>query len=213
MRKLWRGMLLIGILLAASLLQGISTIRAQSGCWFCECCAPKWERCENSNDCLSYGPVSSRSECSSVCNQIGRNYCGDFACPGPTPTPTPGGGGGGGGGGGNNPPSCTITAPDTITYDGKKYLDPATGTVQSSLPTSQSGTVNLSDPDGDSVSITNLTVSKPQCLQVQRNNTNLTLTPQGQLTGQTPTLDTANTCQVQITAQISDGKGGKVVKR
>ncbi len=118
------------------------------------------------------------------------------------------GGDDGGGGGGNNPPSCTITAPDTITYDGKKYLDPATGTVQTSLPSSQSGTVNLSDPDGDSVSITNLTVSKPQCLQVQRNNTTLTLTPQGQLTGQTPTLDTSYTCQVQITAQISDGNGG-----
>jgi len=121
------------------------------------------------------------------------------------------GGGGGGGGGGNNPPSCNFDAfPNAIDYDGKAFVDPNSGTNQVLMPSSNTYAIATSDPDGDSVSITSFSVDKPDCLAATRSGKQVTLTPQGAVTGKTPTLDgpTSNVCTVTLTAQVSDGNGG-----
>ncbi len=78
------------------------------------------------------------------------------------------------------------------------------------MPSSNTYALNTSDPDGDTVSITSFSVDKPNCLAASRSGKQVTLTPQGAVTGQTPTLDgpTSNVCTVTLTAQVSDGNGG-----
>jgi len=86
----------------------------------------------------------------------------------------------GGGGGGNNPPSCTINLQSPITYDGMEYLYDSYNPIRNPPPpddwrrvvippTTVEGQIETNDPDGDTVRITNLTVSKPECLEVTRN--------------------------------------------
>ncbi len=78
------------------------------------------------------------------------------------------------------------------------------------MPSSNTYAIATSDPDGDSVSITDFSVDKPDCLAATRSGKQVTLTPQGAVTGKTPTLDgpTSNVCTVTLTAQVSDGNGG-----
>ena len=198
-------------------LHGAFTIYAQGACWFCECCLPRWDVCENATSCGSYGPVSSISECSRVCDQVGRKYCGEMPCPddecqvdsdcgpGCRCLYDPGGnycfcsGNGGGGGGGNNPPTCTINGPTSITYDAKRYWD-ATKTLRTQNPTEHRLSLTLSDPDGDAVSVTNVTVDR-NCLTSRRAGNDVYVTPQGQVTGVTPVLTGTNSCDVQVDSE------------
>ena len=119
---------------------------------------------------------------------------------------------GGGGGGGNNPPSCTINLQSPITYDGMEYVDKTTGQTKRKQPSTIQGRIRTRDPDGDRMRITKLTVSKPECLKVTRNGKTLYTTPQGKITGKTPTLDGANYCDVRIRVQVSDGRGGTNIR-
>ncbi len=116
--------------------------------------------------------------------------------------------GGGGGGGGNRPPTCSINLPSTITYDGQKYINTSTGQLITKQPTRRSGSLSLSDPDGDTVRVTQIQVDKPNCLAVSRSGNTLYATPQGSVTGKTPSLSSTNKCSVKITVKISDGKAG-----
>ena len=69
-------------------------------------------------------------------------------------------------GGGNNPPSCSINLSSPITYDAKEYLTAFRSRWQRRViqPTTVQGTINTSDPDGDRVRITRMTVSKNQAV-------------------------------------------------
>ena len=104
----------------------------------------------------------------------------------------------GGGGEGNNPPSCTINLQSPITYDGMEYLYDSYNPIRGINappnppppddwsrvvipPTTVEGQISTSDPDGDRVRITRLTVSKPECLEVTRNGKTLYATPQGKI--------------------------------
>ncbi len=104
--------------------------------------------------------------------------------------------GNGGGGGGNNPPTCTINGPTNITYDAKRYWD-ANKTLRTQNPTEHRLSLTLSDPDGDAVSVTNVTVDR-NCLTSRRAGNDVYVTPQGQVTGVTPTLTGTNSCDVQV---------------
>ena len=199
----------------------IIPIIAAQACWFCECCYPPWESCQKATRCGAYGPVSSPSACGSVCSSVGMKYCGDTPCPEdecqvdsdcgpgcrwlagtpnycycpPTPTPPP-----------NQNPTCTISA-SNITYDGMAYVDLTSGIPQTRAPTTHTGTISTSDPDGDSVTITSFTASG-DCVAIARSGTTFTYTPQGHVTGRVPTLTGPTYCDVTFTAKVSDGKGG-----
>ena len=144
------------------------------------------------------------SECGSGCRCLADsngNYC---YCPGGGS-----GGGGGGGGGGNNPPSCSITvplnSPSGIFYDAKEYLNQTTGQLETQQPTTRQGHINISDPDGDTVSVQSLTTDK-NCVQLTLNGENFTLTPQGHLTGVSPVdLTSTRICTATLTATVTDG--------
>ena len=65
--------------------------------------------------------------------------------------------------------------------------------------------MNTSDPDGDTVTVTDVSVDKTDCLEATHNNTDISLTPQGAVSGHpNPSLDTANTCNAQITVTVDD---------
>ena len=66
--------------------------------------------------------------------------------------------------------------------------------------------LSLSDPDGDAVSVTNVTVDR-NCLTSRRAGNDVYVTPQGQVTGVTPTLTGTNSCDVQVVVHIQDPDG------
>ena len=96
----------------------------------------------------------------------------------------------------NRPPTCTINGPTSITYDAKRYWD-ANKTLRTQNPTEHRLNLSLSDPDGDAVSVTNVTVDR-NCLTSRRAGNDVYVTPQGQVTGVTPALTGTNTCDVQV---------------
>jgi len=107
------------------------------------------------------------------------------------------------------PPTCDLSAlPSTITYDGKAFYDLTTGLVTTQAPTTHTATIQVSDPDGDSVTVTSLSANKPACLQTSYSGTTAQLTPQGAVTGQAfPPLDGPNACQVRVSAEVEDSGG------
>ncbi len=120
------------------------------------------------------------------CQGIGFHSSVSFTTPNVTPTPTP------------TPTPISNVPPDSNN-----------GWVKVTLPpTTIEGTINTSDPDGDSVRITRMTVSKPSCLKVTRDGRRIYATPQGKVTGKTPSLNGPSYCNVTIRVQVSDGKGG-----
>jgi len=104
------------------------------------------------------------------------------------------------------PPTCDLSDfPSTITYDGKAFYDLTTGLVTTQAPTTHTAAIQVSDPDGDSVTVTSLSVNKPACLQTSYSGTTAQLTPQGAVTGQAfPPLDGPNACQVCVRAEVED---------
>ena len=104
------------------------------------------------------------------------------------------------------PPTCDLSDfPATITYDGKAYYDLTTGLVTTQAPTTHTAAIQVSDPDGDSVTVTSLSADKPACLQTSYSGTTAQLTPQGAVTGQAfPPLDGPNACQVRVRAEVED---------
>ena len=109
-----------------------------------------------------------------------------------------------------SPPTCSLSnLSSTLTYDAQAYYDlTRNGARTQHNPTTHTTTINTSDPDGGTVQVTEVTASKPECLQVTHSNTTVQLTPQGALTGQPfPPLDTANTCRVTVTAIVRDEEG------
>ena len=191
---------------------GTISVQAQSCYELCRCC---WD-CDDNSTCYTQRAINGQScaatcypqqECGSeyICDECivdsqcppgcrclaspRGNYC---YCPGD------GGGGGGGGGGGNRNPTCDLSAfPSTISYDGKAYYDLTTGLVTTQAPTTHTATIQVNDPDGDSVTVTSLSADKPACLQTSYSGTTAQLTPQGAVTGQAfPPLDGPNACQV-----------------
>ena len=93
-----------------------------------------------------------------------------------------------------------------------EYIDPTDKQVKTKQPTTLQGQIQTNDPGGDTVRITNVSVSKPECLKVTRDGKKLYATPQGKITGKTPTLDGANYCDVRIRVQVSDGRGGTNIR-
>ena len=135
------------------------------------CCPDCLDQCQVDSDC--------GSGCTCLADPNG-NYC---YCPG-------GGGGSGGGGGGNtnHPPTCTISFPTdglgTVLYDAKEYYN-INGSAVVKQPTTRTGKINTTDPDGDTVTLQSLTVDR-NCAQPSLRGTNFTLTPQGHATGVSP---------------------------
>ncbi len=126
------------------------------------------------------------SDCGPGCRCLydpGGNYC---YCSSPTTPPPPP----------NRPPTCTINGPTNITYDAQKYWD-ANKTPRTQNPTEHRLNLTLSDPDGDAVSVTNVTVDR-NCLTSRRAGNDVYVTPQGQVTGVTPALTGTNSCDVQV---------------
>jgi len=107
------------------------------------------------------------------------------------------------------PPTCDLSDfPSTITYDGKAFYDLTTGLVTTQAPTTHTAAIQVSDPDGDSVTVTSLSADKPACLQTSYSGTTAQLTPQGAVTGQAfPPLDSDNACQVRVRAEVEDSGG------
>jgi len=109
-----------------------------------------------------------------------------------------------------SPPTCSLSnLASTIGYKGLAYYDiTRNGAFTVREPSTYTATISVSDPDGGAVQVTEVTASKPECLQVTHSNTTVRLTPQGALTGQpNPPLDTANTCRVTVTATVRDEEG------
>jgi len=107
------------------------------------------------------------------------------------------------------PPTCDLSDfPSTITYDGKAFYDLTTGLVTTQAPTTHTAAIQVSDPDGDSVTVTSLSANKPACLHTSYSGTTAQLTPQGAVTGQAfPPLDSDNACQVRVSAEVQDSGG------
>ena len=109
----------------------------------------------------------------------------------------------------NHPPTCTISFPTdglgTVLYDAKEYYN-INGSAVVKQPTTRTGKINTTDPDGDTVTVQSLTVDR-NCAQLSLNGTNFALTPQGHATGVSPVdLTSPTKCTVTLTATVTDNK-------
>ena len=117
------------------------------------CCKWKWtRRC-----------VHREEETQQVCYDK-KIYCSRYVTSGCTDE-------GNGGVPGNHAPTCSIQAQD-VTYDGKTYQR-GNGSKISRPPTSHTGTIQTSDPDGDTVTIVSFKADK-NCVKVTRNGSTFT---------------------------------------